>query len=204
MRRLAAAVALLVLLLTTVTSAAEISGEITVWSWDIAAKSLEATIPSFNRLYPNVKVNVIDLGNQNVFDRGLAGCAAGGVDLPDVYSIENNEAEVFWSRFPDCFTDLRTLGAGELLGDFPEFKWTELTMDGKIFAIPWDSGPVVVFYRRDIYEQAGVDPGRLETWERPSETGAGCPPGVGRLPPGSLPDAASSRWRRGGQAMDRG
>ena len=171
MRRLAVAAVSLMLLFTTAAAAAEISGEITVWSWDIAAKSLQATIPSFNRLYPQVKVNVIDLGNQNVFDRGLAGCAAGGVDLPDVYSVENNEAEVFWSRFPDCFTDLRTLGADELRKDFPEFKWTELMMDGKIFAIPWDSGPVVVFYRRDIYAQAGVDPNRIETWDDYIEAG---------------------------------
>ncbi|WP_243092900.1 ABC transporter substrate-binding protein, partial [Thermus hydrothermalis] len=140
-------------------------GEITVWSWDIAAKALEATIPSFNKLYPNVKVKVVDLGNQQVFDRGLAGCAAGGVDLPDVYSVENNEAEVFWSRFPNCFTDLAGLGAANLRKEFPEFKWTELTMGNRIYAIPWDSGPVVIFYRRDLYQQAGVDPSKIETWD---------------------------------------
>jgi len=61
-----------------------------VWSWDIAAKALEANIPGFNRLFPNVRVRVLDLGNQATYDRGLAGCAAGGGDLPDVYSVENN------------------------------------------------------------------------------------------------------------------
>src|SRR5690606_20508694 len=135
------------------------------------AEALRATIPSFNEKYPNVKVDVIDLGNQNVFDRGLAGCAAGGVDLPDVYSIENNEAEVFWSRFPECWTDLRTLGAEELLDEFPDFKWAELIHDGKIYAIPWDSGPVVVFYRRDLYEAAGIDPAQIQTWDDFIEAG---------------------------------
>jgi lactose/L-arabinose transport system substrate-binding protein len=47
-------------------------GEITVWSWDIAAKALEANIPGFNRLFPNVRVRVLDLGNQATYDRGLA------------------------------------------------------------------------------------------------------------------------------------
>lgn len=140
-------------------------GDITVWSWDIAAKALEAVVPSFNRLYPNIRVRVVDLGNQQVFDRGLAGCAAGGVDLPDVYSVENNEAEVFWSRFPNCFTDLTNFGADQLRSSFPEFKWTELTVGNRIFALPWDSGPVVIFYRRDLYRQAGIDPNRIETWD---------------------------------------
>ncbi|HEX2864935.1 MAG TPA: sugar ABC transporter substrate-binding protein [Deinococcales bacterium] len=141
------------------------SGEITVWSWDVAAKSLEATIPSFNKVYPNVKVKVVDLGNQNVYDRGLAGCAAGGTDMPDVYSIENNEAEVFWARFPDCFTDLNTLGAAKYDKAFPAFKWTELMANGKRYAMPWDSGPVVMFYRTDLYRQAGVNPAAIQTWD---------------------------------------
>lgn len=158
-------VALVTLLGIAAAQNPSLRGEITVWSWDIAAKALEATVPGFNKLYPNVKVKVIDLGNQQVFDRGLAGCAAGGVDLPDVYSVENNEAEVFWSRFPNCFADLAAIGANALRRNFPEFKWTELTMGNRIYAIPWDSGPVVIFYRRDLYQQAGIDPSRIETWE---------------------------------------
>lgn len=130
---------LLALLVTGVLSASlaqELSGEIEVWSWDIAAESLEALVPGFNELHPNVTVNVRDLGNDPTFDRGLAGCAAGGVDMPDVYSVENNEAEIFWARFPDCFLDLRELGVEEHWDDFPEFKWTELTMQDRVHAVP--------------------------------------------------------------------
>ncbi|UBV43682.1 sugar ABC transporter substrate-binding protein [Deinococcus taeanensis] len=152
-------------LATTASAQSSLSGTVTVWSWDAAAKALESTVPSFNKKYPNVKVNVVDLGNQNVYDRGLAGCAAGGVDMPDVYSIENNEAEVFWARFPDCFVDLNTKGADKLIRNFPAFKWTELTANGKRFAMPWDSGPVVMFYRRDLYQQAGVNPTAIKTWD---------------------------------------
>lgn len=164
-RTLVLAMLSVLLMSAPVLAAEDLSGEITVWSWDVAAEALQATIPSFNEKYPNVKVDVIDLGNQNVFDRGLAGCAAGGVDLPDVYSIENNEAEVFWSRFPECWTDLREFGADELYDKFPEFKWAELVYNGRIYAIPWDSGPVVVFYRRDLYEAAGIDPASIKTWD---------------------------------------
>jgi lactose/L-arabinose transport system substrate-binding protein len=79
------------------------SGEITVWSWNIAASSLKAVIPGFNVRYPDVKVTVEDLGNQQVFDKTLAGCAAGGAGLPDVVSIEYFEAELFWGQFTYLF-----------------------------------------------------------------------------------------------------
>ena len=144
---------------------AHLKGDITVWSWNVAADALKSVVPAFNRQYPNVKVSVVDPGHDAVFNRGLSGCAAGGSDLPDVYTVENQVAEMFWSRFPDCFTDLSTLGADKLVNDFAPFKWTELTVGDKRYAMPWDTGPVVVFYRRDLYKQAGIDPSKIQTWD---------------------------------------
>jgi lactose/L-arabinose transport system substrate-binding protein len=142
------------------------SGEITIWSWNIAASSLKSTIPGFNKQFPNVKVTVEDLGNQQTFDKMLAGCAAGGVGLPDIISVENHESEIFWSQFPDCFADLKTLGyTDEIAAQFPDFKRAELEVDGKAYAMPWDSGPVTMFYRRDFYEKAGIDPATIKTWD---------------------------------------
>jgi len=142
------------------------SGEITVWSWNIAAASLESVVEGFNAEYPDVTVIVEDLGNQQVFDRTLAACAAGGQGLPDVVSIENQEAEIFWAQFPDCFANLRDLGyTDEVASRFPDFKRTELEVGDVAYAMPWDSGPATVFYRRDFYEQAGIDPASIETWD---------------------------------------
>ncbi|QKD05567.1 ABC transporter substrate-binding protein [Mesorhizobium loti] len=142
------------------------SGEITIWSWNIAASSLKATIAGFNKLHPDIKVTVQDLGNQPTYDKSIAGCAAGGVGLPDIVTIENGEAENYWSQFPDCFVDLHTLGyTAEDQKKYPDFKRTELEVGEKAYAMPWDSGPVAAFYRRDFYEKAGVDPASIKTWD---------------------------------------
>ncbi len=138
---------------------------LTIWVWDVNQPIVEATVESFQEEYPDVEVVVEDLGNQNVYDRGLAGCAAGGLDLPDIYLIENNEAPVFWAQFPDCFTDLSEYGAEELFELFPEFKWTELMVGDAIYALPFDMGPTVMFYRRDMWEEAGIDPADIATWD---------------------------------------
>ena len=69
-------------------------------------------------------------------------------------------------QFPDCFVDLKTLGyTDEIAAKFPDFKRTELEVDGKAYAMPCDSGPVAMFYRRDFYEKAGVDPASIKTWD---------------------------------------
>lgn len=141
------------------------SGEITVWSWNIAAEALDALVPDFNKKYPDVKVNVVNMGHADVRTKALAGCAAGGTDLPDVVTIENDEAETYWAQFPDCFVNLKTLDVDKYKDAFPAFKWTQLTNGDGIYSLPWDSGPAVIFYRRDLYQKAGVDPASIKTWD---------------------------------------
>lgn len=66
----------------------------------MAASSLKSTLEGFNKQFPDIKVNVVDLGNQQVFDKTLAACAAGGDGLPDIVQFENFEAEIFGAGFP--------------------------------------------------------------------------------------------------------
>jgi lactose/L-arabinose transport system substrate-binding protein len=44
------------------------------------------------------------------------------------------------------------------------YRWKPATRDGRVYAMPWDSGPVAVFYRRDVFSKAGVDPASIRTW----------------------------------------
>jgi lactose/L-arabinose transport system substrate-binding protein len=168
MRKLGCAALALAAALGLSGSALAQSGEITIWSWNIAASSLKAVAESegFKAAYPDITVVVEDLGNQQVFDKSLAACAAGGEGLPDIISIENFEAEIYWNQFPDCFANLKELGyTDEIAAGFPEFKRTELEVGDAAYAMPWDSGPVAMFYRRDFYENAGVDPATIQTWD---------------------------------------
>lgn len=152
-------------LLAAVPAAAQ-STTITIWSWNVAASALKSTLDGFNKKYPDIKVDVQDLGNGQVYDKSIAACAAGGEGLPDIVTIENFEAEVYWNRFPDCFADMTKLGyTPEKQALFPDFKRTELEVDGVAYAVPWDSGPVAMFYRRDFYQKAGVDPATIKTWD---------------------------------------
>lgn len=161
----AALAAALGTIVTCSAAQADPSGAITVWAWNTAAAGLRDVVTGFNQKFPNVKVTVEDVGGPQVYQKILASCAAGGADLPDVVGVQNSQGETVWSRFPDCFTDLNTMRYGDLAKAFPDFKRAELEVGAKAFAMPWDSGPVMMFYRRDFYKNAGVDPAAIKSWD---------------------------------------
>jgi ABC-type glycerol-3-phosphate transport system substrate-binding protein len=52
-------------------------------------------------------------------------------------------------------TDL-TENVSPYIDSMNDYKWTDCTLDGKYYCLPWDSGPVVMYYRRDVFEAAGL------------------------------------------------
>src|SRR5439155_15934911 len=50
-------------------SSGPVAGSITVWSWQNPAAALKALIPAFHQVYPNVQVNVQDVGNPAIWDK---------------------------------------------------------------------------------------------------------------------------------------
>ncbi len=142
----------------------DLKGEVTVWGWNVAAKSLQANVEGFNKLYPNVKVTVQDIGRLDVYDKLTTGLAAGGTGLPDVVQVESDHMDVYTSKFPDGFADL-TSRASKYEKDFDPSKWAQSKPKGSIRSIPWDSGPTGMFYRVDMFQKAGVDATKIETWD---------------------------------------
>jgi lactose/L-arabinose transport system substrate-binding protein len=149
---------------------AEVSGEITVWGWNVAASSLDVTAKLFMEKYPNTTVNVVDMGRSDVYDRVTVGLSAGGQGLADVIQMDERLPS-FSYNFPDGFTDLTEL-LKPYVKDFDPSKIPVISLeDGSMVGVPWDSGPVGVFYRRDIFEEAGVDANAIETWDDYLEAG---------------------------------
>jgi lactose/L-arabinose transport system substrate-binding protein len=56
------------------------------------------------------------------------------------------------------------------------YRWTDAELDGRYYAMPWDSGPVVLYYRRDVFDRAGLpsEPAEVDrlvsTWDSYFET----------------------------------
>lgn len=148
-------------------TASELSGTITIWSWDVALAHLEAEAAKFQELHPGVDFNFEEMGVSQVYSK-ITTCLQSGIGLPDVVSLEGEQMAKFGTKFPDKFVDF----TGDIkTEDFLPVKISECTVNDKIVAYPWDAGPCAMFYRTDIFEQAGIKAEDIVTWDDFIEAG---------------------------------
>jgi lactose/L-arabinose transport system substrate-binding protein len=154
----------------TIDPAADTTGSITVWSWDVAAVALERLAVAYEKEHPGTQIEVVDTGYDNAYDRISVGLQAGS-GLPDLITLETDRAAGYLSQFPEGFADLTPV-IGDLESEFDPSKWSAaVAEDGSVRLIPWDSGTVALYYRADYLEQAGVDITQIDTWQQLADAG---------------------------------
>lgn len=151
----------------------EASGEVTVWAWNLEADYLIDLVPEFEKLYPDIEVNILKLSGDQVYQRLTTGLAAGvESQLPDLVQVENQRIDLYMDNFQESFVNLSDMGFDEHRDKFVEGKISPLINDeGGVMAFPRDTGPMAVFYREDLFEEAGIDANDIVTWDDYIEAG---------------------------------
>jgi multiple sugar transport system substrate-binding protein len=157
----------------------KLSGEIVIWGWPAADQAFESIIQGFNEKYPDITVTwQMNPGMREGTRDALSTALAAGQGAPDISMIEINDIGRFVMQ--GGFVDLlqQPYDAGRYKEDIVPYKWDQaMTPDGHLIAFPWDIGPASMFYRRDIFEKAGLpsDPEAvaelLSTWEKYIQVG---------------------------------
>ncbi|GGD12950.1 ABC transporter substrate-binding protein [Pontibacillus salipaludis] len=145
--------------------------ELTAWAWNINVPVLEMAAEKFEEENPDFKLNVVEMGTSDVYSKLTTGLQAGGKGLPDIVLVEDDRFQGYINTFPDAFANLSEMGFDEQKSKFPDYKTELLTKDGAMYGFPFDGGPTGVFYRRDIFNEAGVTPEDIKTWDDFIEAG---------------------------------
>jgi ABC-type glycerol-3-phosphate transport system substrate-binding protein len=145
------------------------SGNLIVWMQRANQDQIENTVlPAFLEAYPGITVEFVNYSPQETAQQ-LAIAIQGGTGAPDVALMESNQVPRLLQL--GGLTDLTDL-IGDDASDFNAAALSLGEQDGRLFAVPWDTGPVVLYYRRDIFEAAGLpsDPESVDelvaTWDQ--------------------------------------
>ena len=154
--------------------AAAQQGDVTVWGWKAAMDVLKnsGVLERFNETHPDIGVKIVEYEPTDLVQQ-LSLAITAGVGAPDVALLESSAL----AQMVDFggLADL-TEQVAPYRDNINTFKWAQADLDGSTYAMPWDSGPVVLYYRRDVFEAAGLpsDPAAVSelvaTWDGYLET----------------------------------
>jgi len=153
---------------TKSTSSSSSKQKITIWAWDpnfnIPVMNLAKSI--YVKDHPNVQIDVVEMAKADVEQKLNTVLASGSKEgLPDIVLIEDYNAQKYLQAYPNAFADLTNKIN---YNDFANYKIKFMTLNNKIYGVPFDSGVTGFFYRSDILSQAGIKPEDLNniTWDQ--------------------------------------
>ena len=138
-------------------SATDASGTATLWFRDDdLLKVFKTVVPAFNKKYPNVKLNLqgVDI------DTKLAPALISGTGVPDGSFYADGSVLGQAAHLTDL-----TAVMSKYTSDTVQYKLDINTQDGKLYGIPWDTDPGLLYYREDILSAANVDPTTLTSYD---------------------------------------
>ncbi|MFD8599271.1 extracellular solute-binding protein [Kitasatospora sp. NPDC059646] len=126
----------------------------------------------YTKLHPNITVKQTDTQDEGQYWQALQTKLAGGGGLADIQGLEVGRVAGVVQKQADRFTDLRTLGIGDVNDGLVEWKGAAIrTADGKVLGAGTDIGPEAICYRTDLFKAAGLPTDRTElaakwsTWQ---------------------------------------
>lgn len=146
---------------------------VNVWAWDV-----EFNIPVMNEAkaryeakHPDVTINVQEYSYDDVIQKLNTNLTSGvNEGLPEIVLCEDPNVQKNLTSYPGAFYDLTDKID---FSQFASYKVKTLTMDGKVYGVPFDMGTEGLFYRTDYLEQAGYTADDLKdiTWSQFIEIG---------------------------------
>jgi ABC-type glycerol-3-phosphate transport system substrate-binding protein len=153
--------------------AAKPSGKLTIWVQKANQDVFEQTLlPDFQKEYPDIQIEWVNYQPAEVANQMVI-AIQGGSGGPDLGITENASMGrlVELGGLMDLTQKVEPF-ASQL--NQPALK--EGMKEGKYYGVPWDIGPVVTFYRRDIFKAAGLSDKPedvtelVATWDKYLET----------------------------------
>lgn len=147
------------------TSCKKSSGKVTLqyWSW---VPGMQKAVDVWNKQNPDiqVKLKTTPAGNAGTYQNLSNALKAG--KAPDLGQVEYDSLASF--RLKEGLRDISSCpGVNAAESKFADWTWSQVEFgaggkDG-VWAVPQDTGPMALFYRKDVYDKLGLK--APTTWE---------------------------------------
>lgn len=139
--------------------------KLTVWTWTYKCLN-DWLVPAFEKENPDIKIETIPMSHPDTHDKAFVAIAT-GTGAPDFLTIDSAYIQKFIDQ--GGLVDMTDYVA-PIAKNFPDYKVVNNSdASGRIFGVPFDCGPVGMYYRKDIFDKYNVKV--PETWDEYIEAG---------------------------------
>ena len=124
---------------------------LTYWSWDLSGP---ASVEAFQKLHPAITIKLTNVGSGPDEYQKVRTAVTAGSGIPDVVFMEGAYLPGF--ALTNSLLDLTPLGAASLKDLFIPSAWSSAVLGDKIFGLPVGANATATYYRKDLYDQAGI------------------------------------------------
>lgn len=137
-------------------------GEKTITVWHAmtsnTGEAFDAVVKEFEKQNPDIKVNSTYIANQGEGQNEKLLTSIAGGNPPDVAYFDRFEIASWAAQ--GSLEDLTELAEkdGITKDRYYPYTWEEASFDGKLYGIPTTTDSRLVFFNKDHFEEAGLDP----------------------------------------------
>ncbi len=131
-------------------------GEVTLNFWAFGATNYEELAKEYEKDHPDVHIKFRSAETAEHHDALFTALSAGS-GAPDIAALEVDQLDRF-KEAQDRFENLYDLGAKDVQDQYLDWKWEagENQEGDFLFGLPTDIGPKALYYRVDLFEEAGL------------------------------------------------
>lgn len=131
------------------------------------AKVVDSLVSDFNKAHPDIQVTATYTGNYDVTLQKIQASKLAGT-LPDVAVTEISSVPVLAALGAAQPIDdlIASSGGKQFLDRFWPSMLLNCTYDGKVYGVPFQRSTPVMYYNKDAFAEAGLDPEKPpNTWD---------------------------------------
>jgi len=146
--------------------------KLVVWGLQLGEESagLRAQVEEFERRYPHIEVSLLSMGagrmNPQKLMTAIVGNVAPDVIFQDRFTIGDWASRDAFRPLDDLIARDRNQPDGIRPEEFYNACWQEACYKGKVYAIPAGTDDRALYYNKQLFREAGLDPNRPpQTWD---------------------------------------
>ncbi|WP_111766953.1 ABC transporter substrate-binding protein [Nakamurella deserti] len=168
---------------------------VSFWTWGTPDPAL---VPAYKKLHPYVDLQVTAVGSTADLYPKLATVYKAGTGAPDCTALELPMMPTYAAA--GYLEDMTPYGASVDAYDASAARASQF--GGKLYAVPTDYGPMVMYYRTDVFDKFGLTvPTTWDEYRQTAEALKKAAPDafISNLDPGDSTEALGLIWQAGGR-----